>query len=467
MPIVEDDSQAEEEYEDEEEDEIGPRRTFFENAFSEGEDGEDAEPGMSQYEAFFSVITVIIGSGIMALPLLPLKAGWVFATIAMLISAIIAWESGIAVHRAYMVYNRSHPKGRLEAYEDYVFEAAGKPGEWISRIFMAILFTGVLAAYVMLMSAQLDSIFDGYLGIRTWKIILIILFVFLSMIRDISIVAKATPVSSIAAVISCILICAKSLVDSKTWMEWEKDDPNIQAEIHVKWPVSSMALGSTTAILFGSFACVPNVPSIISGMRDPKEFPTAYKYAILVVFALYLCIMLMGHYGYGVFTQSNIVQSMSRSPASLHEALHVDYKEWTGPRADIIGGLMSILVVTNLLISCPLLMQALFASYMSLSPAKCSRGTTVNRLMRLGAISAVMLIALVIPSFMDCFGLFMSICTPVICVLLPLYFSQKIRSTYSTIKPGWVRKVYHILMCIFALGVLVIGVADSAKTMAR
>merc|ERR1719215_1145902 len=124
----------------------------------------------------------------MTLPLVPNQGGYVVSTFLMVVSAWISLQCGLALHKAFMAVWNDGKGVRMEAYEEYASEAAGKCGEWTTRIFMCILFTGILAAYTNLMASELVHLFDQYFSEFTWKLLLIGLLCILSMIRDISLV---------------------------------------------------------------------------------------------------------------------------------------------------------------------------------------------------------------------------------------------------------------------------------------
>jgi len=300
--------------------------------------------------------------------------------------------------------------------------------------------------------------------LQVWILIWWPILILFSMMKDITTVARLTPVSTGAAIMSCLIIDVKSMIDSNVWADWPKIEPTCFKEnpVHQSMPQDFTSLGATISILFAAFAVVPNVPNILCSMKEPKDFPSANRASVAIVTCLYLSIMLLGHWGYGTFIdQSSVANSMALAPLSCKEAYYYPREKWCGTPHPLIGMSLAILVSINLLITIPLIQCSLFNSIVGLSPRLLRRGRWPNRLMRVATVCLCIFIASIGgDDFLNMFGLFMSICTPVLCVWCPIFFAQSIRRKANK-GSGWLTMILQGFFVIFALFACVFGTMDA------
>merc|ERR1712048_1557690 len=176
--------------------------------------------------------------------------------------------------------------------------------------------------------------------------------------------------------------------------------------------VSGFTLGTSMSTLVGAFGFVPNVPSILCEMKDPAEFPKAFKLAIVIILVLYLAIMNCAYYGYGQFIQADIILSLVKAPATATEAWTLTYDQWTGIRTPYLEFVISALLSVKLLIVIPLILMAVFYSLqtMEFTAKAVPPGSLSNKVMRVSIVALAVLIGYLVHDFGKLFALVAALC---------------------------------------------------------
>lgn len=461
---------AEPDEEDAEEDYFAPQRSMPPMVW---DTDRPQDHGITSTEATMSIITAIIGAGIMALPQLPVAGGLVFCVVLMVVSAFATMEAGSAFFRSTMANNIVVGRGLklsntyIHTYEDFGHAAYGPAGETLIRVILVVWFLGVCCGYVILMGQNVQNILQPLvpLDYEVWVLILAPVLLFLSMLRDVSAIAKLMPIGVAAAMGSCIIIMIKSIMDRQVWQDWPAQDLK---ELHNAWPSGSlMSLGSLTATVFGALSCMANVPSIMDEMKNKHRLMRSFRTALTTVTALYIGIMVMGYHAYGNFIQPNIVDSMKYHPATWEESQTQKPADWTGSQSDILPTAMSCCVVINLIISYPLLLAPVFIALQGTAYGKenLKVGGVLNYAMRTGIVLVTVAVPLVIKEFSLVFNLFASICGPTTGVLAPICFGWKIRRAIKAQGSGKFRLAWHSVLVLLACFCIVIGLIDSTHNL--
>jgi amino acid permease len=299
---------------------------------------------------------------------------------------------------------------------------------------------------------------------RLWIIIIAPVVWLLSMMRDVSAIAKLIPIGVVAAILSCVLIIANAGMDSQLWEDWSPEEVK---QLHNVWPVGSfMSLGSLTATAFGAFGCVGILPAIIDEMKSQDRFKRSFRTALSIVMVLYICIMLVGYHAYGNFIQPNILKSMTYHPSTYEES-SLPPEEWTGRHSNVVPTAMSCCMLVNLVISYPLLLAPVFIAIQRTPYGKenLQLGSKRNLFMRTTIVLLTVAIPLVFDDFSLIFDLFASICMPVQGVLIPIVFGSKIRKKVGAEDTCLSRKILHVMMSTVAIFCMIIGLTDSMSKM--
>lgn len=427
--------------------------------------------GITSTEATMSIITAIIGAGIMALPQLPKSGGLVVCVALMVVSAFATVEAGSAFFRSTMANNIVASRGLklsstyIHTYDDFGHAAYGPAGETLIRVLLVIWFLGVCCGYVILMGQNVQNILEPlvHLDYRVWVLILTPALLFLAMLRDMSAVAKLMPLGVGSAIASCILIMSKGIMDRGVWEDWPEQDLK---SLHSIWPSGDlMSLGSLTATIFGALSCMGNVPAIMDEMRNKHRLMRSFRTGLGIVTLLYIGIMVIGYNAYGNFIQPNIVDSMKYHPATWEEAQNEKPRDWTGHRSDIIPTAMSCCVVVNLIISYPLLLAPVFLALQGTAYGKDNLkvGSKMNYMMRILIVIFTVAVPLVITEFSLVFNLFASICGPTNGVIFPICFGCTIRRKIKAKGSGPIRLVWQGALLLLSGFCIVFGLIGSMQ----
>ena len=191
---------------------------------------------LSTFKTYVNLVTVVIGAGIMALPQLPLRGGWVMSSLILLLVVLAASESGLLMWKAFMA---SRGTLAIATFEDLGREAFGPLGQILAALVVNVFLFGMYAAYVVLVGMQLENISQKVVGKQLWMMFLYPVFVSLALAPDLSILSRLVPLGMVAACTTAAFIIGKSLADASHWQAWDSQD------IHSPWPQATASQNSS------------------------------------------------------------------------------------------------------------------------------------------------------------------------------------------------------------------------------
>mmetsp|Transcript_99998 Transcript_99998/g.137625 ORF Transcript_99998/g.137625 Transcript_99998/m.137625 type:complete len:493 (-) Transcript_99998:226-1704(-) len=423
----------------------------------------DSSRRLAWWQASLTLTVVIIGAGVLALPALTMQGGIVLSLVALMVCGMAVTESGMAMWKGFMAGNSQLSEGNMMvSYEDFGREAFGRYGETLVIVGLLCLVLGLVAAYGVLIAGSLADLFPGVMTSKNWLLALSPAIALLSLLPNVSAVAKVVPVAAVCVIVLVNIIVFKSVFDGHRWQNWPDLD---ESQLFQLWPSSTLDMGTVVASLLGAFSAVSNVPSVLCEMKDPKEFPKAWKVTITAVSIIYVIVMCAGYYGYGAFMQPNIVLSMSSFPANQQQAMETPFEDWTGPKCMIVRVICSTLIVVKLAIALPLNMMVIFYSFQTFEYTKdcVPVGSAANKVMRLAVVALVILIGHSVSNFNQLFALVMSVCGPTLQLFLPIFLSFRIRHRLGAKMSSGFRRVAHFLIVLLGVFTLTIGFSMSIK----
>lgn len=431
--------------------------------WADSDNGLDFTEGITWQQATGSLIIVVIGAGIMALPILPMKGGLVLSFVVMYICGHAITESGVALWKGVMANNLNSDK-KIVSYEDFGRVGCGDKGETAVTVFVLIYFIGVTSGFMVLIADAVHHL-AGVSTPQMWNLYLCPLFALIAMLPNVTAVAKAVPLAVVSVIALCLLIIFKSFMDGQYWQHWP--DTEEPPALHRTWPQGFLPFGVVVATMFGAFGVIGNVPAILCEMRDQTEFKFAFRTAMLTVGVIYALVMGCGYYGYGEFMQDDIIKSMASSPATKYEAFHVKYDQWTGPKAKVVETIAAALLFVKLIIALPLNMMVVFYSFQTLKYTKdyVPAGSWANKAMRLTVVVIAEFIAQCIPNFGNLFAVVCSLAGPMLQVIFPLIFSSRIRAQFHGKPSSSLRRSMHGLIYVVGVFTLTVGFYSSVMAL--
>jgi len=422
--------------------------------------------GLSVSQVVVSLVTTVIGCGVVTLPSLMRLGGWVVAPILACLTSLAFIEVGHVMHNAIAAAEAPLAGQGLHvsSFEDLGQLAMGKAGMLLVRVVTTTGFCGTLVVYTTLIGQNVQALCGGALGLRWVMTLLLPVLWALTMPKDMNALAKLMPIGIIASLSSCVLICVKALLDAHIWQAWPK---SAQPLVHSVWPEQAGSLGTVVAVLFAAYSVMGTVPVIRGSMRRTSEFPLAFRTAMTLVSATYLSVMLLGYWGYGNFVQDNVVQSMIFTPASPLQAFRVaDIGPGIAlhahrPHFDILGTIMAVLVTTYLLLGFALFFACVVVTVQKSLGGYAPPGTLANKMLRGAMVLACVGTGLAVPHFREVMAIMASVCCSCNNVIFPLLFAFKLESSPGAIRVSFPRRLCHMCIVALALFCAIFGLHDS------
>merc|ERR1719254_483350 len=127
--------------------------------------------------------------------------------------------------------NKAPPEGgqAIMSYEDFARVGWGKKGEACVTFMQILYFVGVCAGFEVLISQEVSNLLGGTLSVKMVLLCLSPAFAFLSLLPNVTAIAKLTPLAVVAIVLICGIIVVKSTMDAQRWQQWPDLDA---AELH-------------------------------------------------------------------------------------------------------------------------------------------------------------------------------------------------------------------------------------------
>mmetsp|Transcript_50237 Transcript_50237/g.117235 ORF Transcript_50237/g.117235 Transcript_50237/m.117235 type:complete len:469 (+) Transcript_50237:13-1419(+) len=433
-------------------------RTTSSSQGSDPKGPEGAQAGrqpVSTLKAYVNLVTVLIGAGIMALPQLPVRGGWVLSPLILLMVMLTTAESALQMWKAFMASRASqHGKFEMSTYEDLGREAWGPVGQMLAALVVNTFLFGVYSAYAVLVGMQLANLAQA-LDKQLWILIMYPVFIALALLPDLSALSKFVPLGMVAACATAVCIICKSLLDASRWGSWDLADGE---ELHSPWPQEPAALGVVLATCIGAMTFHPVVPAVIQDMKTPEQFPLAMTGAVVTCGSLYMAVIVCGYYGYGNFIQGDVVQSMAYSPASFDQAFNVPSQDWTGAATHWVLPVMATMVLINITLSMPLNAMSIFYSIQDFKhfASYVKPGTWANWAMRVVVVTFAVAIALCVPQFTLVYGFFCAAFAPVVSLVFPLLFAGAVLRRAGK-RQTWLRAGLHGFIMILSVFCMVAG----------
>eukprot|EP00929_Paragymnodinium_shiwhaense_P119169 TRINITY_DN91048_c0_g1_i1.p1 TRINITY_DN91048_c0_g1~~TRINITY_DN91048_c0_g1_i1.p1 ORF type:complete len:501 (-),score=43.80 TRINITY_DN91048_c0_g1_i1:42-1544(-) len=427
--------------------------------------------GLSWQEVVLSLVTAMVGAGVLALPSLMPLAGWYMGPIIALCTALCFVEVGTFMHDAISAVDKDMPAGEnIMTYDDFAHAAMGQLGVRLVQQTVTTMFFGYMVVYQVIIASNIRVMLPMGVcskpSLRTVLICVCPALCGLAMLKDMSSLSKLMPVGAAMSLGACVLICVAGVKDAQYRTdEWSSGGAwTAEDSLYNYWPKSLSAIGTVLAVLFAAFAVIGTVPTIRGQMQDTSEFPFAFRVSVGSVTAVYVICMLCAYYGYGNFVQDNATASMVRYPNNITEAMAsmgADDFDFTGEASPVMSIIAAFMVTLGLLLSFPVYFQCVVASLERLSPeaAWAMYGRIENRLFRVALVVLTTVIAMSVPYFRLVLAVLAAVCCSCNNVFWALLFSYKANAeAASTSTP---RKVLHAFILAVGAICLVLGLIDA------
>lgn len=215
------------------------------------------------YQTIFNSTNVLIGVGLLSLPMGIKYAGWICGMIFLALSALVT------AYTARLLAKCMDVDAGLITFADLALVSYGpKARAWVSVLFTMEL-VAACVALVVLFADTLDLLLPGY-GVNQWKILCAIILLPLQFLP-----MQMLSFTSVIGIVSCFSIVAILFIDGFT-------KPNTPGSLREPaptylFPNNWLTLPLSFGLLMSPWGGHSVFPNIYRDMRHPYKFPKAIK----------------------------------------------------------------------------------------------------------------------------------------------------------------------------------------------
>lgn len=291
-------------------------------------------------QALMTIVTTIIGAGILGFPKIFSIGGWFWSPIMLVICAWAAIETGHCINDALQFVTRRQQDGEQFSfiyavrYDDICEAAFGSVGKMISAVLVNGYLLMVGSVFIILISLNINFL----TGLEPDYAILAIAvcFVPISLLDDMTVIAKLSGIGVIASIIYAFSIGIAGFQATSFPGEREYTVFLTFAQLGNIGQVISVMLTGFTYQIVG--------PTIRSEMQKPQDFPKAVTGGVTLVALVYAAAGSIGYYGWGNAVTDQVTDSMILP---------------SGERM-IAGTVLAVAIIANLFVTFPIVMNCVY-----------------------------------------------------------------------------------------------------------
>ena len=236
-----------------------------------------------------TVLTFIVGIGIVTLPLVFARMGWIGGCLIMgLLPCCLTWLA-IEFYRAIETVRMADGRP-LPSFPDIAHAAFG----WKGRLFTAVTLYGEYALFLSVMMLTLAKEVLKYDETMSKNVAVVIVAGGLSPLAFIQSAALASRLS-IVGVVGIVILCALLLVTSIS----EATQKHSSTREYDLVRFDPFQLGVSVANVMLVFSASGVIPTIVFGMKRPHKFPTVAKYVFSLATATYTTVGVSAYAAWG------------------------------------------------------------------------------------------------------------------------------------------------------------------------
>ncbi|KAK9721637.1 hypothetical protein K7432_003264 [Basidiobolus ranarum] len=375
-------------------DSIGAIESHKPNA-SENELFDEGNHG-SNLGAYFNLVCIMAGTGILQLPLCLMEGGWIGILSILLCATIVYYTGNLLIKCLYV------DGIRLNSLPEVGEAAFGPIGKKIVTFFTWTILFGSSALFLILAATNLTALCSSFLpnwDETTWVIVCALVtwlpFVLMKTLKEVAILSFF---GAFSTVIMVVVIIVLGIIDLPANLSNSHTFANIGA-----FPSVLAAIGFS----FGGNCVFPHVEH---SMKDRKSWPKVYGYSILTVAGMYLLTAIVGYYVYGDKTQSPILANL---PSGAYLTLAVSV-------------ITAHVLLTNPILLASLSLEAETNLNIDLAHMSPAREFLTRALFRSILIFSAAVVAIKLHFFSDVMTLLGAISNSMLIFVLPVLFNFKL-----------------------------------------
>jgi solute carrier family 32 (vesicular inhibitory amino acid transporter) len=388
-------------------------------------------------QTIFNSVNVLIGVGILALPLAVRLSGWVLGMI-MLILAALATN-----YTARLLARCLDTNSGATTYGDIAFLAFGSIGRNAVEALFILELTAANVALIILFGDTMNSLFPD-VTITSWKFLLALGLIPLNFAPF-----RILSVTSILGIMCCLGIILIVLTDGliKPHTPGSLREMAATYAFPQDWRTVPLSLGLFMAPWGGHSV----FPAIYKDMRHPTKYPRALLYTYIVTYGLDLAMALLGYLMFGDGVRDEVTTNILKAKSNAYpHALNV-----------IIVVLIAIIPITKIPLTNRPMTDTVNKKFLidlrQMDPKarrhseKSWKHNSARAVIACSANIIQLGVAVLVPDFDSIMGLMGSALCFSICVIMPVAFYLKIFSREGEEIPGWERVVGYALIVVCTL----------------
>lgn len=363
-------------------------------------------------QATSTIVTTIIGAGILSFPRTFAQGGWFYSSLLLVLCAWSVVEMGVSIDASCQFVQNRLRRGeeysftRVTTYDDLCEAAFGRLGKIMAAISVNLFLLMLGAVFIILISLQLKFLLQP-IDLGDWAVWGIgFVFMPLSLVDDMTIIAKISVIGVFASFIYAISIGTAG---------WQAAQHPCPAEYTNLLPLSDLGnLGPVISIFLMGFAYQTVAPNVRAEMQNPEEFPRAVGGGVSVVGLVYASSGALAYWGWGNDVKGSVVDSMYEFTDTCEQ----------GERLPL-GLLLASAIIANLTVTFPIVMNCVFRAAEAALGVKYSiKGASV--FIRIGLVALALVIGQNLPYFFPFLSLTGATVGGFVCVFLPIALYWKL-----------------------------------------
>lgn len=242
--------------------------------------GQSTEP-----QTIFNSVNVLIGVGLLSLPLGLKQSGWLIGMVFLFCAALATR------YTAGLLAKCMELDPTLVSFSDIAWKAFGTRIRIAVGVLFSIELMGACVALVVLFADSLDALIPGW-GVVKWKVFCGIILIPLGFVP-----LRYLSFTSVLGIISCLGIVTLIFVDGfiKPHFPGSLRDPSMESLFPKRWSDLPLSFG----LLMSPWGGHSVFPNIYRDMRHPQKYTRATNYTYIFTYFLDLSIAVAGYLMFG------------------------------------------------------------------------------------------------------------------------------------------------------------------------
>lgn len=362
-------------------------------------------------QTIFNSVNVLIGVGLLALPLAMRYSGWIPGLI------FFAFAAGSTQYTAKILAKCLDVDSSLITFADLAYVSFGPKARVATSILFSLELLASCVALVVLFADSLNALTHGSLGLTAWKVVCGIILVPLSFLP-----LRFLSFTSIMGILSCFLIVAAVFLNGLLKPDAPGSLLSPAMPQHL-FPTNWGTLPLSFGLLMSPWGGHSVFPNIYRDMRHPYKYRRGVNYTYAFTFTLDLFMACAGLLMYGDGVSDEITRNILLTPGA---------PEWLSL---VIVVCVAIIPLTKVplnarpIVSTLELCFGLDARTMGPEPSvglsSLSRGIFKFSI-RIACVVAFVGLAILVPDFDRIMSLMGAVACFTICIMLPAAFHLKL-----------------------------------------